>query len=333
MSHTVTLIAGDGVGPEAAKATQRLLAAAGADIDWVEVPAGRRAFQRTGSALPDETLDAIRQTRVALKGRMLAPQGDGYENPTVTLRRALNLYAGVRPIRSQPGLKSRYEDIDLVIIRESTEDVYSGIEHEVVPGVVQSLKVTTERASTRIAEFAFAYARAHGRKQITIVHKANIMKRSDGLFIRCAQEVADRYPEITCKRIIADNACMQLVRWPWQFDVLVAQNLFGDLLSDLGAGVVGGISAVWGLMRDATDLHVFEAIHGIAPHLEGKGVANPMTFIRPAIEMLRHLDEGPTADRIDAAVAGALDAGECTADLGGTHSTEGFVDALIGRLA
>ncbi len=332
MTHTVTLIPGDGIGREVAAATRRLVAATGVTIEWEEVSAGLQAFNRSGNPMPDDTVASIRRNRVALKGRILTPVGKGYESPNVRLRKELNLFAAVRPIKSQPGVPSRYRDVDLVIIRETTEDVYAGIEHRVVPGVVQSLKITTATACRRVIRFAFEFARAHGRKQLTLVHKANIMKQSDGLFIRCGEEIARDFPDVTFKTIIADNACMQMVRYPEQFDVLVAQNLFGDLLSDLGAGLVGGISAVYGLLRDDSDIHVFEAIHGLAHELEGQGVANPLTFIRPAVELLRHLGEGDAASAIDRSIAATLEAGIKTRDLGGEASTEGFVDALIARL-
>ena len=246
MGHKVTLICGDGVGWEVAQAGKRLIAAVGVDIDWDEALAGEGALARGLPGLPEETIASIRRNRIAIKGRFETTIGSGQESINVRLRKELDLFAAVRPILSLPGLKSRYENVDIVMIRECTEDVYAGIEHEVVPGVVQGLKVTTERACMRIARFAFDYARRCGRKAVTLVHKANIMKQSDGLFIRCGQAVAEEYPEIAFRTIIADNACMQLVKWPWQFDVMVAQNLFGDLLSDLGAGLVGGITGGWG---------------------------------------------------------------------------------------
>lgn len=332
VSHPVTLIPGDGVGREVATAMKRVVAATGVRIDWQEVLAGEAALAAGLSPVPEEAVASIRRTRVALKGRLSMPAGAGYENPNVALRKALGLFAAVRPIKSLPGLKSRYEDVDLVIIREATEDVYAGIEHHVVPGVVQTLKVTTAAACTRIVKFAFEYALRHGRKRITLVHKANIMKRSDGLFMRCGEEVAGEYPSIAYDTIIADNACMQLVRNPLRFDMLVAQNLFGDLLGDLGAGIVGGIAGVWGVMRDDTDLHVFEAIHEAGHSIAGKGIANPLTVLRPTVRLLRHLGEESAADRLLAAISATLLAGICTPDLGGTATTEGFSDAVIARL-
>jgi isocitrate dehydrogenase (NAD+) len=332
MGHKVTLIPGDGAGREIAAATQRLVAATGVAIDWEEAPAGELSIAQGKGPLPDDTVEAIRRTRVTLKGRINTPKGAGYENPNVRLRKALNLFAAVRPVKSLRGLPSRYEDVDLVVIRECTEDVYAGIEHQVVPGVIQGLKITTAAACTRIVRFAFDYAVRQGRKKVTLAHKANIMKKSDGLFIRCGEAVAKDYPQIAFDTIIADNACMQMVRNPHKFDVIVAQNLFGDLLSDLGAGLVGGIGGVWSVLRDDTDLHVFEGIHGSAPELAGKGVANPLPLIRPAMRMLRHLGEESAADRVGAAISATLEAGVSTPDLGGTATTAGFTDAVIANL-
>lgn len=332
MTHTVTLIPGDGVGREVAMASLPLFEAAGVDIAWEEVPAGRVAWDRYGDALPEETLASIRKNRVAIKGRLETPLGGGYQSPSAQLRKELDLFAALRPCRSLPGLPGRYEDVDLVVIRETTEDVYAGIEHEVVPGVVQTIKVTTAQACERVVRFAFRYAQKHGRKKVTLVHKANIMKRSDGLFIRVGTKVAEEFEGIEFATIIADNACMQMVRWPWQFDVMVAQNLFGDLISDLGGGLVGGKSAQWGLLRDDTDLHVYEAIHGVDSSLVGKGVANPLPFIRPATEMLRHLGEHEAWQRVNGAVSKTLEDGVRTRDLGGSAGTEAFVKAVIERL-
>jgi len=326
MAHTVTLIAGDGVGPELAAATKRLFSAAGVSIDWDEQAAGAS----TEDGVPQAVVDSIRKNRVALKSQLSTPEG--HESANVRLRKELNLFAALRPIKSLAGVEARYDDVDLVVIRETTEDVYAGIEHNVIPGVVQTLKVTTEAACTRICRFAFEYAKKHGRKLVTLVHKANIMKQSDGLFIACGKKVAAEYPDIEFKTIIADNACMQLVKWPWQFDVMVAQNLFGDLLSDLGAGLVGGIAPVWGLLRDDTDLHVYEAIHQVSADIAGKGVANPLPMLRPATEMLRHLGENDAYAKISAAIEKTLKDGFKTADLGGEATTDGFVDAVIERL-
>lgn len=330
--HKVTLIPGDSVGPELARAMRRLVASAGVDITWDEVVAGRRAFEATGDALPAEVIASIRANGVALKGLISTPVGLGYESPNVRLRKELELFAAVRPIRVQPGLRGRYDDVDLVIIREATEDVYAGIEHQVIPGVVQSIKITTKVACDRVIRFAFEYARAHGRERLTLVHKANIMKRSDGLFLRCGKEIAAEYPDIAFEALIADNASMQLVRDPSRYDVLVAQNLFGDLLSDLGAGLVGGISNVWGSLEGTSELVVFEAIHGNAPLLVGTGRANPLPFVRPAVALLRHLGEGAVADALDRAIGATLEAGVRTPDIGGTASTDAMIDGILARL-
>ncbi|MCC6624072.1 MAG: NAD-dependent isocitrate dehydrogenase [Deltaproteobacteria bacterium] len=329
--HTVTLIPGDSTGPELARATQRLVAAAGADIVWDEVACGRAAFEAGGNALPEALLASVRAHKVALKGRLDTPVGAGYESPNVRLRKLLGCFAAVRPIRSLRGIPSRYDDVDVVIVREATEDVYAGIEHTVVPGVVQSIKITTRAACERIVHHAFAVARRYGRKKVTLVHKANIMKKADGLFLEVGRTIAPSYPDIAFDAVIADNACMQLVRRPGQYEVLVAQNLFGDLLSDLGAGLVGGIAPVWGTLEDGQGLVVFEALHGIAHDLEGKGVANPLPFIQPAIALLRHLGEGDAAARIERGLGSALEAGVKTRDLGGSASTDEVIDAIIAR--
>lgn len=331
-SHKVTLIPGDGAGRETAAAMKRVVAATGARIEWEEVIAGEAAVAAGRELIPEEAIASIRRNRVALQGRLATPVGATIGNPNVALRRALGLFAAVRPIRSLPGLVSRYEGVDLVIVRETTEDVYAGIEHQVLPGVIQTLKVTTEKACTRIVRFAFDYARRHNRKKVTLVHKANIMKRSDGLFMRCGEAVAKEHPEIAFDTIIADNACMQMVRNPAKFDVLVAQNLFGDLLSELGAGLVGGSAGVWGVLRDETDLHVFESTQAVNAELAGKGIANPLPVIRPAVRLLRHLGHEDAADRLLAAISATLKSGVRTPDLCGTASTEGFADAIIGHL-
>ncbi len=330
--HRVTLIPGDSTGPEVSRATRRLIAESGVAIDWHEVVCGTAAFAAGGHPLPADAIASIRETRVALKGKLDTPIGAGYESPNVQLRKALGLYAAVRPIKSQPGMASRYADVDLTIVRESTEDVYAGIEHQIAPGIVQSIKVTTRLACERIVRHAFAVARREGRAKVTLVHKANIMKRADGLFLEVGRQIASEHPEIAFDSVIADNACMQLVKRPSQYGVLVAQNLFGDLLSDLGAGLVGGISNVWGTLENDSDLVVFEAIHGVAPHLEGKGLANPLPFIRAAVALVRHLGESDAATRIERAIAAALESGARPIDLGGEATTEGFVDQVIARL-
>ena len=330
--HQVALIPGDGAGPEVAKATLRLVAAAGVDIAWHEVSCGRAAFEATGHPLPAASLQTIRERGLALKGKLETPVGAGYESPNVQLRKALGLYAAVRPIKGQPGVPSRYEGVDVTIVRECTEDVYAGIEHQVVPGVVQSLKITTRVACERIVRRAFAVARREGRGKVTLVHKANIMKKADGLFLEVGKAIASEHPDIAFDSVIADNACMQLVRKPNQYQVLVAQNLFGDLLSDLGAGLVGGTSNVWGTLENGGEVVVFESIHAGPEHAEGPGYANPLPFARAAVALVRHLGEGGAADRLERGIAGALGAGERPRDLGGAATTEGFVDAVIARL-
>lgn len=329
-ARRVALIPGDGAGPEVAKAALRLVAAAGVDITWDVVPCGRAAFEATGNPLPASSVAAIRERGIALKGKLDTPVGAGYESPNVQLRKALGLFAAVRPIKSQPGMPSRYEGVDVTIVRECTEDVYAGIEHQVVPGVVQGLKITTRAACERIVRRAFAVARREGRGKVTLVHKANIMKRADGLFLEVGKAVAAEHPDVAFDSVIADNACMQLVRKPNQYQVLVAQNLFGDLLSDLGAGLVGGISNVWGTLENDGDLVVFEAIHAVPAHDGGR--ANPLPFLRAAVALVRHLGEVDAARRLDLAIAGTLEAGVRPVDLGGTATTEGFVDAAIQRL-
>ncbi len=332
MTHRVTLITGDATGPEVARATLRLLAKTGVDITWDDAPCGTSAFQATGNPLPESSLELVRKNRVALKGKLETAVGAGYESPNVRMRKALGLFAAVRPIKSQPGVVSRYENVDVTIVRESTEDVYAGIEHQVVPGVVQSIKITTRAACERVVHKAFEVARRESKTKLTLVHKANIMKKADGLFLEVGRGIAPSYPDIAFDAVIADNACMQLVRKPSQYGVLVAQNLFGDLLSDLAAGLVGGTSHVSGTLEGQDGITVFEAIHAAPAQLAGQGLANPMPFIRAAVSLLRHLGEAAAADGVDRAIAGVLESGAKTRDLGGELTTEGFVDAIIARL-
>ena len=328
MTHTITLIPGDGIGPEVTEAVVRILASAGVSIDWEHHTAGLLAFQRLGTALPVALIDSIRHNKVALKGPVTTPIGEGFASVNVGLRKALDLYSNLRPVRNLPGVQARYENVDMVIVRENTEDLYAGLEHQVVPGVVESLKIITERASTRIAQFAFAHARRHGRKKVTAVHKANIMKMSDGLFLESTRVVARTYPDIQYDERIVDAACMQMVMNPSQFDVLVMPNLYGDIVSDLCAGLVGGLGVV-GAANHGTDLAVFEAVHGSAPDIAGKDLANPTALLLSAMLMLRHIDEGAAADRIMDALGRVLVAGHVrTRDLGGTASTTAFGDAI-----
>jgi isocitrate dehydrogenase (NAD+) len=332
MRHKITLIPGDGIGPEVAGATVSVLRAAGVQIEWESFVVGAEALSRFGDPLPQNLIDSIKRTRVALKGPVITPVGTGFVSSNVRLRKALDLYANLRPVRSLKGVKSRYEDVDLIVVRENTEDLYSGLEHEVVPGVVESLKIITDRASRRIARFAFEYARSEGRKKITAIHKANIMKLSDGLFLNCFRDVAKEYPEIEANDLIVDNACMQLVIDPHQFDVLLLENLYGDIISDLGAGLVGGLGVVPGA-NIGENVAVFEAVHGSAPSIAGRGIANPTALMQTAVLMLKHINEREAADRIQKAVEHVLAEGQfLTRDLGGQATTIEFTEAVIHSL-
>ena len=330
--HTVTLIPGDGIGEEVAEQIVRLVQATGASVGWDRQIAGTKAQARSGAAIPPAVIESIRKHKVGLKGRISTPIGAGYESPNVQLRKQLELYASIRPVRNIPGLPARYEGIDLVVVRENTEDMYAGIEHEVVPGVVQSLKVVTEAASLRIARVAFEYAIEHGRKAVACVHKANIMKQADGLFLQCCRRVAAEHPKIAYREVIADSACMQLVTNPYAFDVLVMGNLYGDIISDLCAGLAGGLGAMPGI-NIGEGLVVFEAIHGNAPGLEGQDLANPLPMLVPAVYMLRHLGEAGAADRIMKAVSEVLvEKKVLTPDLGGQARLSEMIDSIISRL-
>jgi isocitrate dehydrogenase (NAD+) len=333
VTQTITLIAGDGIGPEVTAAVVKVLDCAGFSVTWEPHLAGVLALEKHGETLPRELLDSIARNRVALKGPVTTPVGGGgFTSVNVGLRKALDLYVNLRPVWNIPSVKSRYEGIDLVIVRENTEDLYSGLEHEVVPGVVESLKIITAAASNRVATFAFEYARKHGRKRVTAVHKANIMKMGDGLFLRTVQEVAARYPDIRSDDRIVDAACMHLVMNPAQFDVLLLPNLYGDIVSDLCAGLVGGLGVVPGANL-GTEIGVFEAVHGSAPDIAGQGIANPMALLHSAILMLMHINEGARADRIMAALAAVLSDGHVrTRDLGGTAGTMEFAEAVCQRL-
>jgi isocitrate dehydrogenase (NAD+) len=328
----VTLVAGDGIGPEVAAVARAVVEASGVAIEWVERDAGLPAIERDGDPLPVAVLDAIRETGVALKGPVTTPIGSGFASVNVRMRKALDLYASVRPIRSLPGVASRYAGVDLVIIRENTEGLYSGLEHEVVPGVVETLKVFTETACTRIAEYAFMLARRDGRRKVSAAHKASIMKLTDGLFLECCRRVAARTPAIAYEEVVIDNLCMQLALDPSPFDVILLENLYGDIVSDLASGLVGGLGMVPGANIGATAA-VFEAVHGSAPDIAGKNLANPIALVLSAALMLRHLAEGAAADRIVAAVEDVLRDGEVrTRDLGGASSTTEVRDAIVARL-
>lgn len=330
--HRITLIPGDGIGPEVAAAVVRIIDAAGVEIEWEEHIAGQAALDRFGTTLPEELLESIKRNKVGLKGPITTPVGKGFTSVNVGLRKALDLYANLRPIRALPNIPSRNANLDLVVVRENTESLYSGLEHEVVPGVIESLKIITEKASTRIAKFAFALARSEKRKKITAVHKANIMKLSDGLFLKCFEKVAKSYPEIEAQAMIVDNASMQLVMRPEQFDILLCENLYGDIVSDLCAGLIGGLGLVPGANIGEKGA-VFEAVHGSAPDIAGQGIANPTALLQSAILMLRHIEERAAAGKIETAMLGVYSEGRVrTRDVGGSASTNEFADAIIQKL-
>jgi isocitrate dehydrogenase (NAD+) len=329
MSHKVTLIPGDGIGPEVTRATVRILEATGVKFEWETFAVGAEAFEKTGEYIPQGLIESIERTRVALKGPVTTPVGGGFSSINVALRKKFELYANFRPIRNVPHIPTRYPDVDLIIVRENTESLYSGLEHEVVPGVIESLKIITEKASTRIARFAFEYARKNQRKKIHAVHKANIMKLSDGLFLRCCRNVAKEYPEITYGEHIVDNCCMQLVMNPYQYDMLVMENLYGDIISDLCAGFVGGLGFVPSANL-GVDCALFEAVHGSAPDIAGKNIANPTALLRSALLMVRHLGEHHASTKIRNALECVYRHREnLTRDVGGQAGTSEFADAVI----
>lgn len=329
MAHKVTLIPGDGIGPEVVGAAVRILEATGVKFEWESYAAGADAYEKYGEYIPKELNDAIERNKVALKGPITTPIGGGFASINVQLRKRFELYANFRPIRNLPHIPTRYPDVDLVIVRENTEGLYSGIEHEVIPGVVESLKIITAKASTRIAKWAFNYARNNGRKRVHAIHKANIMKMSDGLFLRCSREVAKQYPEITYGEHIVDNTCMQLVTNPYQYDVLVLENLYGDIISDLCAAFVGGLGLVPGA-NIGDEIAVFEAVHGSAPDIAGKDLANPTAVLRSGLLMMRHLGEKEAALQIRNAIEYVYrDKKNLTRDVGGSATTTQFTDAVI----
>ncbi len=334
MAHRITLIPGDGIGPELAAATRRVLDASGVALDWEIVDAGETLIASHGTPLPEHVLDSIRRNRVALKGPITTPVGGGFRSVNVTLRQALGLYANLRPARSMRGVETRYDDVDLVIVRENTEDLYAGIEHMVGRDAAESIKIITREASERIARFAFEYAVANGRRKVTAVHKANIMKLSDGLFLEACRTVAEAYAgRVEFEDRIVDNMCMQLVQKPELYDVLVLPNLYGDIVSDLAAGLVGGLGVAPGANIGA-DAAVFEPVHGSAPKYAGQDKANPTALLLSGVLMLRHLGEREAADRVEDAVRAVIAEGKrVTYDLGGETGTSGFADAVIERLA
>jgi isocitrate dehydrogenase (NAD+) len=328
VKHKITLIPGDGIGPEVMKPTLKLIKAAGADVEWETHLAGAAALKKHGTTLPKQLMDSFARNRIALKGPVTTPVGDGFASVNVELRQSFELYANLRPVKNLPGVKTRYENVDLIVVRENTEGLYSGIEHEVVPGVMESLKIITEKASTRIAEFAFRYARANRRKKVVAIHKANIMKLTDGLFLQCAKKVAQKYKKIGFSDLIVDNACLQLVLDPTRLDVLLLENLYGDIVSDLAAGLVGGLGVVPG--ANLGDTHaLFESVHGSAPDIAGKNIANPTAVILAAIMMLEHISENRAAARLSTALHSVLARGErLTGDLGGSATTTQFAEAI-----
>jgi isocitrate dehydrogenase (NAD+) len=332
MRHKVTLIPGEGIGPEVAGAVKRILGAAGVQIDWEELEGRTDKATEKGQLVNQSAIESVRKNHVALKGPMATAIAGGAPSVNVALRRTLDLYANLRPVKNLPGVKSRFEGVDVVIVRENTEDLYSGLEHEVVPGVVESLKIITEKASTRIAKFGFEYARKNGRKKIHAIHKANIMKMSDGLFLKSVRAVAEQYSDIQYLEMIVDNACMQIVLNPQQFDVMLLPNLYGDVMSDLAAGLVGGLGVVGSGNIGETDA-IFEAVHGTAPDIAGKGMANPTALLLASILMLDHIGERPAARRIEAALEKIYrEAAHTTKDVGGKAGTDEFTDAVIAAL-
>jgi isocitrate dehydrogenase (NAD+) len=332
MSHRITLIPGDGIGPEVASNVVRIIEASGIDIEWETHYAGAQALEKFGETLPKELLDSILRNKVALKGPVTTPVGKGFASVNVGLRKTLDLYANLRPVRALPNVPCRYPELDLVVVRENTEDLYSGIEHVVVPGVVESIKIITEKASTRIARFAFEFSEREHRRKVTAVHKANIMKLSDGLFLECFYKVAKDHPNIQADDKIVDNACMQLVMRPEQFDVMLLENLYGDIVSDLCAGLIGGLGLVPGANIGEKGA-VFEAVHGSAPDIAGQGIANPTALLQSGVLMLRHLGEREAADNVENAMLKVFQEGKVlTRDIGGTAKTAEFADAIISKI-
>jgi isocitrate dehydrogenase (NAD+) len=331
MAHQITLIPGDGIGPEVAEATVRAVEATGVAVEWERVEAGAKALEDFGQLLPDDVFASLEVTRVGLKGPITTPIGGGHQSINVALRKKLGLYVNFRPVRMLPGLKTRFSDlpINMAIFRENTEDLYSGLEHEVIPDVVESLKIITKTASMKIAQAAFAYARREARRKVTAIHKANIMKMSDGLFLKCCRAVAAGYPEIQYNELIVDNACMQLVMRPQTFDLLVLPNLYGDIVSDLAAGLVGGLGIVPG--ANIGEHHaIFEAVHGTAPDIAGKGLANPTALMQSAALMLAHIGERNASASLQAAVERVYAEGRhLTRDVGGTAGTAEFTEAVM----
>jgi isocitrate dehydrogenase (NAD+) len=331
--HKITLLPGDGIGPEVTASVVSIIECAGVDVEWEKYFVGAEAISRSGDPLPPEVLESILRNKVALKGPVTTPIGTGFSSINVRLRKTLDLYANLRPVKSMPNIITRFENVDIIVVRENTEDLYSGLEHEVIPGVVESIKIITEKASTRIAKFAFEYARTHGRKRVTAVHKANIMKLSDGLFLQCFRNVAKDYPNVEADDKIVDNLCMQMVMNPQQFDILLLENLYGDIVSDLAAGLVGGLGVVAGANIGEAGA-VFEAVHGSAPDIAGQNKANPLALLKSAVLMLHHIGETGAAKRVEDAIVKVLDSGpeHRTRDIGGTATTADFTTAMCETL-
>lgn len=329
----IVMIPGDGIGPEVTDAVKKIVAASGVDIDWVIGPAGLDAAKQFGDPLPESTLELIRKHRVALKGPCTTPVGKGFRSINVKMRQSLDLYASVRPVNSLPGVKTPFENVDLIVVRENTEGLYAGLEHQVIPGVIESLRVITRPAAERIVRYAFELARNQGRHLVTFCHKADVMRMSDGLFLRCSREVADEFPFIKFQEMLIDNVCLEIVQDPTKFDVLVMENLFGDVISDLCAGLVGGLGVVPGANLGSR-YAVFEAVHGSAPDIAGKGLANPIACLRSAAMLLEHVGERAAAAKIEASVRTTLQKGiGLTRDLGGDGNTDSITRELINNLS
>ena len=327
----ITLINGDGIGPEISDAVVKILAVSGVKINWDVQTAGADVIEKEGTPLPDRVLKSIRKNKVALKAPVTTPIGKGFRSVNVQLRKELDLYANLRPCKNLPNVKTRFDNVDIIVVRENTEDLYAGIERQVDVDTAESIKIITRKASTRIAKFAFDYAVKNNRKEVCVVTKANIMKLSDGLFLECFRKVAKDYPQIKTREILVDNLCMQLVQNPEQFDVLVLPNLYGDIVSDLCAGLIGGLGVAQGA-NIGYDCAVFEPVHGSAPDIKGQNKANPTALLLSAIEMLRYIGETTYAEKIEKALFKTLKDGNCTVDLGGTLSTTDFADAVISNL-
>lgn len=329
--RTITLINGDGIGPEISDAVVKIIEASGLKIDWDIQAAGADVIEQEGTPLPQRVLESIKKNKVALKAPVTTPIGKGFRSVNVQLRKELDLYANLRPCKNLPNVKTRFDNVDIVVVRENTEDLYAGIERQIDENTAESIKIITRNASGRIAKFAFDYAVNNGRKEVCCVTKANIMKLSDGLFLECFRNVAKNYPQIKLREILVDNLCMQLVQNPSQFDVLVLPNLYGDIVSDLCAGLIGGLGVAQGA-NIGIDCAVFEPVHGSAPDIKGQNKANPTALLLSAIEMLKYIGENSQAERIEAALFKTLKSGICTADLGGMAKTNEFANAVISNL-